>query len=511
MAEPLPPQIDYTSRDYASIRADLINRVSLLVPEWDGTDPNDFGVVLLEAFAHMGDLQSYYIDRAANESALATATRRSSVLALSRDLGYEPAGWIPARGSVTFTNTDSTNKTLPSGTTLIASVNKDGFIIEVPFETTSSVTVDASDSASVDVLQGETLSGSGNGVSVGVSSGAANSIFRLTTTNVVRDSVQVTVFDGVNYLPWTQVQRLQDYSGTDKVFSAVDDGYGGTYVKFGDGVGGAIPTNGHTVYATYRTCLGTNGNLATNTITEIGVVPGLSPAQVAILTGTMSVTNVDVTSGGADPEDLASIRSNAAQAYRANNRAVTLEDYQSLALQVPGCGKASAQAAIPSSVSLTIAPSRNFGGAEARPGYSWDGSTWSTTVEYEALKDSVYTYITPKMLAGTTLSLTDVSYEFVVATIDVVALPSLSNASVEDTISNALLERLDYSLIGFGATISPSGIQALVSSLGITTSVTVSVLKKSGDPDAVNTLVADDDTIFLVLGANVTVNSTGGI
>lgn len=511
MVNPIPPQIDYTSRDYASIKADLLNRVSLAVPDWDGTDPNDFGVVLVEAFAHLGDLQSYYIDRAANESALATATRRSSVLALSRDLGYEPAGWVPSRGEVTFTNTDVSDKTLPAGTLLVASVNKDGFVIEVPFETTAAVTVPTASSATVAVVQGETLDGTGNGVSVGTSSGAANSLFRIPTTNIIRDTVAVTVFDGVNYLPWTQVQRLQDYAGTDKVFSVVDDGYGSSYVLFGDGVSGQVPTNGHTVYVTYRSCLGSNGNLATNTITEISEVPGLSPALVAVLTGTMSVTNVGVVTGGADPEDLASIRINAAQAYRANNRAVTLEDYQSLALQVTGCGKASAQSAIPGAVTLTVAPTRNFGGAETRPGYSWNGSAWVTTVEYESLKDSVYSFVSPKMLAGTSLAMSDVVYEYVVMTLDVVALPSLSNASVQTTVENAILERLDYSLVGFGATVSPSGLQTLVSSLGITTSVTVSVLKKSGDPDAVNTLVAADNTIFLVVGSNITVNSTGGI
>ena len=511
MADPIPPQIDYTSRDYASIRADLLNRVSLSVPDWDSTDPNDFGVVLVEAFAHLGDLQSYYIDRAANESALATATRRSSVLALSRDLGYEPAGWVPSRGEVTFTNTDVSDKTLPAGTILVASVNKDGYVIEVPFETSYSVTVPAADSATVAVVQGETLSGEGEGVSVGVSAGSANALFRIPTTNIIKDTVTVKVFDGINYLPWTQVQRLQDYAGTDKVFAVVDDGYGSSYIRFGDGAGGQIPTNGHTVYVTYRSCLGSNGNLFTNTVTEISAVPGLSPALVAVLMGTMTVTNTEIITGGADPEDLASIRTNAAQAYRANNRAVTLEDFQALALQVPGCGKASAQSVIPGAVTLTVAPSRNFGGAEDRPGYTWDGAAWVTTVEYETLKSSVYDFVSPKMLAGTTMAVSDAVYEFVVTTIDVVALPSLSNTSVATTVKNALLERLDYSLVGFGTTISPSGIQALVSSLGITTSVTVSVLKKSGDPDAVNTLLAADDTIFLVLGANVTVNSTGGI
>ncbi len=511
MVDPIPPQIDYTSRDYASIRADLLSRVSAAMNgEWDGTDPNDFGVILVEAFAHLGDLQSYYIDRAANESALSTATRRSSVLALSRDLGYIPASWIPASGQVTFTNNDTlVNKTLPAGTTVSASVNKDGFIIEVPFLTTEAITVNASSSATVSVTQGEVVSGSGNGVSLGVSSAAANSVYRLPSSNVVADSVTVKVFDNVNYLPWTRVTRLQDYAGTDKVFTVIDDGYGGSYVQFGDGVGGAIPSNGHTVLATFTTCLGSNGNLYANTIKELVAVPGLTSGDVDILSDTMKVTNLLATTGGADPEDLNSIRANAAQAYRANNRAVTLEDYQSLALQVPGVGKSSAQSSVPGAVSLAIAPSRPFGGAEERPGYE-GGPSWVTTANYESLKDTTYEYISSRMVAGVALSLVDVEYVFPVIELSVTALPSLSNTSVENSIRNAILERLDYSLVGFGATISPSGLIALVSSLGLTTEVTVDILKRTGDPDGVSTLVAPYDTMFLVYPSSITVTATGG-
>jgi len=62
MADPVNPTptfIDYTSRDYYSLREDLILRVKESLPAWNGDDPADFGVALVESFAYMGDVVNY--------------------------------------------------------------------------------------------------------------------------------------------------------------------------------------------------------------------------------------------------------------------------------------------------------------------------------------------------------------------------------------------------------------------------------------------------------------------
>ena len=63
--------LDYTSRDFTAIRAQLIGLAKGMMPDWQtaGEAP-DFGTLLLELFAYMGDVLHYYIDR--------TAARRSS-------------------------------------------------------------------------------------------------------------------------------------------------------------------------------------------------------------------------------------------------------------------------------------------------------------------------------------------------------------------------------------------------------------------------------------------------
>lgn len=100
-----PISIDYTNRDYYAIRQALIERVSDRTgAAWKGTDANDFGLALIEAFAYMGDLLNYYIDRVANESYLLTATQRESLLNIAAMYGYRPANYVSAFADLSITN-----------------------------------------------------------------------------------------------------------------------------------------------------------------------------------------------------------------------------------------------------------------------------------------------------------------------------------------------------------------------------------------------------------------------
>jgi hypothetical protein len=99
------PSVDYTSRDYDSLRTELIYRVKDRTDnKWLGNDPADFGLALIESFAYMGDLINYYIDRIANESYILTATQRQSLLNLASMYGYYPKGYVGASCSATFTS-----------------------------------------------------------------------------------------------------------------------------------------------------------------------------------------------------------------------------------------------------------------------------------------------------------------------------------------------------------------------------------------------------------------------
>src|SRR3954453_3578976 len=84
------PVIDYMARDAAGLMAAMRAAVLDHLPEWTGAnDEADFGTVLLELFAQLGDVLSYYQDRVANEAFLGTARTRRSVIDHLRLIGYE--------------------------------------------------------------------------------------------------------------------------------------------------------------------------------------------------------------------------------------------------------------------------------------------------------------------------------------------------------------------------------------------------------------------------------------
>jgi hypothetical protein len=131
----IPLSVDYTSRDYYSIREDLINLVKQRVNQsgirkWSGDDPSDFGVALIEAFAYVGDLTNYYIDRIANETYLPTATQRKSIINLASLYGYTPTGFRAATLEVTFASTYSVPVTSVSGSGTVITYTAPGHIIE---------------------------------------------------------------------------------------------------------------------------------------------------------------------------------------------------------------------------------------------------------------------------------------------------------------------------------------------------------------------------------------------
>jgi hypothetical protein len=132
----IPLSIDYTSRDYYSIREDLINLVKQRVNQsgirkWSGDDASDFGVALIEAFAYVGDLTNYYIDRIANETYLPTATQRKSIINLAKLYGYYPTGFRAATLEVTFFNSYQVAITNVSGSGTAITYTAPSHIVQV--------------------------------------------------------------------------------------------------------------------------------------------------------------------------------------------------------------------------------------------------------------------------------------------------------------------------------------------------------------------------------------------
>ena len=87
--EKLPePVIDYLAKDYASFRRLILDRLSVIMPDWEERNPADLGMVLVELLAYAADHLSYYQDAVATEAYLGTARKRVSVRRHAHLLDY---------------------------------------------------------------------------------------------------------------------------------------------------------------------------------------------------------------------------------------------------------------------------------------------------------------------------------------------------------------------------------------------------------------------------------------
>jgi hypothetical protein len=112
------PAIDYMAKDYASFRKLILDRLSLLIPDWKERNPADFGMAMVELLAYVGDHLSYYQDAVATEAYLGTARSRISATRHARLLDYPINNGHNARAWVCFeVNHDNLN--LQKGTPLL--------------------------------------------------------------------------------------------------------------------------------------------------------------------------------------------------------------------------------------------------------------------------------------------------------------------------------------------------------------------------------------------------------
>jgi hypothetical protein len=97
---PQAPVIDYLTKDYASFRQLMLDRMSQTFPQWGETNAADIGITIVELLAYAADQLSYFQDAVANEAYLGTARHRPSLRRHARLLDYTPREGTNARAFV---------------------------------------------------------------------------------------------------------------------------------------------------------------------------------------------------------------------------------------------------------------------------------------------------------------------------------------------------------------------------------------------------------------------------
>jgi predicted phage baseplate assembly protein len=303
---------------------------------------------------------------------------------------------------------------------------------QIIYETIAVVTVPAAGGTVVaNVQEGQTHTD----ISLGTSTGQPDQTYRLPHTNVYSSGLSVKVNSEV----WNYVPHLLDADPQDRVFATRLDAQGGIWLLFGDDVNGATPTIGMPVTVTYRSGYGIEGNVGAGAITQLA---SSDPAGVHVATDGSDVPLSTAATGGADPESTEQVRANAPRSYRTISRAITVQDFEDLALTVPGVIRASALADYHTSVTVYI----------LGPG----GQAPNNTLITSTLRS-----LSAQCLAGTTVTIAGptfvpINVGSVGSPVVIEVWPSFVNSVVLFAAQQAIRTLLDPSNVDFGEKLTVS-------------------------------------------------------
>lgn len=480
------PVIDYTSRDFEGLRTSLLTYARDAFPDWQPASEGDFGVMLLELMAYVGDITNYYIDRSKQEAYLPTATQRQSVLNIAEMLGYLPHTGIPATAAVTLqTDTDGVATPVPVGTQLVTEMIDD-LDAQIVFETTALVTVPAAGGTVVaNVQEGQTHTD----ISLGTSTGQPDQTYRLPHTNVYSAGLSVKVNSEI----WNYVPHLLDADPQDRVFATRLDAQGGIWLLFGDDVNGATPIVGLPITVTYRSGYGIEGNIGAGAITQLA---SSDPAGVHVATDGSDVALSTAATGGADPESTEQVRVNAPRSYRTITRAITVQDFEDLALTVPGVIRASALADFHTSVTVYI----------LGPG----GQAPNNTLIASALRS-----LSAQCLAGTTVTIAgptfvSINVGSVGSPIVIEVWPSFVNSVVLFAAQQAIRTMLDPANVDFAEKLTVSDFFAALISVPGVRYINIPMIARSDAAQSGTVDIVCKPWEFPTLG-NLQITVTGGV
>lgn len=316
---------DYTDKDFDSLRLRLQSLVRSVFPDWTDFNIASFGNILLELYAFVLDVLVAYQDNQARESRLLTATQRRNLIALTKLLGFRPAGARAATVEEVFTLAvpPSADLVLPQGTQVRTASVAD----PVVFQLLGDVVIPA---AAAPPTATGILEHSAPQDELFAATGLPNQEIQLAATPYLDGTAAVAAGNG-DYL---DAPNFLASTAADRHFVVVVDQSDRATIRFGNGTSGAIPSG--TISVRYKTGGGALGNVNAGTLIKLdGSFADVEGNPVSI-----TATNPTPASGGTDRQSIAQIQALAPESIRVLSRTVSREDYEVNARRLPEVARA---------------------------------------------------------------------------------------------------------------------------------------------------------------------------
>lgn len=290
--------------------------------------------MLLDVLAYNTYYNATYLNLASNESFLATAQRRNSVVNLARTLNYTPRSTTSARV------TGNIAATISGGAPSFVFPRYTRFDVNVDGQTLSFMTND-----SINLIQTSGTSYSASNVTLiqgrnvseryVVNNADKNQRFLISNPNADTSTLIVRVInssvDSTTRF-FSLANNIVTLTGTSLVYFLDEVEDGKFEVFFGDDIIGKALETDNVVYLEYLVSNGVEGNDASN---------NFSFASSIALVSSATFTAQAPSAGGDARESINRIKFNAPKSYTSQNRVVTADDYLALMLKQPNVAAAS--------------------------------------------------------------------------------------------------------------------------------------------------------------------------
>ena len=320
------PFTKFTNLDFDQIKASIKDylRANSTFTDFDFEGSN-FSV-LIDTLAYNTYITAFNSNMIVNESFLDSATLRSNVISLARNVGYVPRSGTCAKANISFDITlpnvvsKPTQIILKSGLVCIGSLENTSYTFSIPEDIITDVDQNSSTASfsNIDVYQGVFLT------KQFVVNNSINQRFVIDNPNVDTNTIVVKVND----VEYSKVDNIIKVDGESKIFliqEIEDEKY---EILFGDGIIGKKLTDGVSVKISYIVTDGTNGNGPSVFSYSGTIVNALDVIQNPV--GIVKITTNNSASGGGDIESIDSIKYFAPRVYSSQYRAVTSRDYEAI-------------------------------------------------------------------------------------------------------------------------------------------------------------------------------------
>lgn len=428
------PWLNPFQRSYGQIKEKLIENLKVQVPEITDFSEGNIFILIISIFAAIAEVLHYYIDNMARETFFTSARRYTSLVKHAKLVDYHQHAGIPSMVDVLISRKDNTpidtDINIPIGTVFTDNSGNQWL-------STKAVTwLKGTYGVNIPLEQKQLVSE----ITLGLVPGK-NTYIELTNIDSGLYYVEGSMTLTVSGIIWELVSTFAYSTPYSRHFKVELNENRVPCIVFGDGVNGKIPITGAVLVCSYYVTKGENGNIDEGNITSL-------PSVITDSVSNAVCSNTNSSVGGSNYETFDQMKFRVPLSIKTLGVAITKEDYENIAMMIPGVDKAYVNYICGKYLEIYISPT---GGGIAP----------------QALIDKVLLNILSKKVITTTIKVLPVSIIDIYITANITGRKSFQTSDISNQVKKALIDNYGYENAEIGRPVRLSDVYAIIDNLSM--------------------------------------------